>query len=73
MTYIECINYLYNSLPVYQRTGAAAYKANLDNTLALMKYLDHPEKKVPIHTCCGNKWKRFRVAYFGVDISGSWL
>ncbi|MDR0606656.1 MAG: bifunctional folylpolyglutamate synthase/dihydrofolate synthase [Bacteroidales bacterium] len=45
MTYTECINYLYNSLPVYQRTGAAAYKANLDNTIALMKQLDNPEKK----------------------------
>jgi dihydrofolate synthase/folylpolyglutamate synthase len=45
MTYIECIDYLYNSLPVYQRTGGAAYKANLDNTIALMKYLDNPEKK----------------------------
>jgi dihydrofolate synthase/folylpolyglutamate synthase len=45
MTYRECINYLYRSLPVYQRIGASAYKANLDNTLALMEHFGHPEKK----------------------------
>ncbi|MDR1182699.1 MAG: bifunctional folylpolyglutamate synthase/dihydrofolate synthase, partial [Bacteroidales bacterium] len=45
MTYREAIEYLYNSLPVYQRIGAAAYKANLHNTIALMEHLDNPEKK----------------------------
>ncbi|MDR1459648.1 MAG: bifunctional folylpolyglutamate synthase/dihydrofolate synthase [Bacteroidales bacterium] len=44
MTYWECIEYLYSSLPVYQRIGAAAYKANLNNTLALMEHLNNPEK-----------------------------
>jgi dihydrofolate synthase / folylpolyglutamate synthase len=28
---------------MYQRVGQAAYKANLDNTLKLSAYLDHPE------------------------------
>jgi dihydrofolate synthase/folylpolyglutamate synthase len=45
MTYKECIDYLYSSLPVYQRIGDAAYKANLDNTIALMEHLNNPEKK----------------------------
>ncbi len=45
ITYQECLDYLFNSLPVYQRIGAAAYKADLNNTLALMKHLDNPEKK----------------------------
>jgi dihydrofolate synthase/folylpolyglutamate synthase len=45
MTYQECIDYLFDSLPVYQRTGAAAYKANLDNIIALMKHLGNPEKE----------------------------
>jgi dihydrofolate synthase/folylpolyglutamate synthase len=32
-------------LPIFQRIGAAAYKANLDNTYALMEVLDQPQKK----------------------------
>lgn len=45
MNYQECIRYLYSSLPLYQRIGAAAYKENLDNTIVLMQHLQHPEKK----------------------------
>ncbi|HKK68854.1 MAG TPA: folylpolyglutamate synthase/dihydrofolate synthase family protein, partial [Bacteroidales bacterium] len=30
---------------MYQRSGKAAYKANLDNTLALDKYFGHPHRK----------------------------
>ncbi|MBN1650434.1 MAG: bifunctional folylpolyglutamate synthase/dihydrofolate synthase [Bacteroidales bacterium] len=45
MNYEETLHYLYSQLPVFQRIGAAAYKANLDNTYALMDSLDHPEKK----------------------------
>jgi dihydrofolate synthase/folylpolyglutamate synthase len=45
MTYREAIDYLYKQLPMYQRIGAAAYKNNLDNTLALDKIFDHPHKR----------------------------
>lgn len=45
MSYEQTLNYLYQQLPMYQRIGPAAYKANLDNTLALADYLNHPEKK----------------------------
>ena len=45
MNYTECLAYLYDNLPMYQRIGAAAYKENLDNTIALMEHLKHPEKK----------------------------
>ena len=45
MNYAECLDYLFNSLPMYQRIGGAAYKENLDNTIALMEHLKHPEKK----------------------------
>lgn len=44
MTYKETLHFLFNSLPVYQRIGAAAYKSDLNNTLALMEALGHPEK-----------------------------
>lgn len=43
MTYKETLDYLYDKLPMFQRIGKAAYKANLDNTLALCSALNHPE------------------------------
>lgn len=45
MTYQEAIDFMFNSLPMYQRIGKAAYKSNLDNTLALDTYFGHPHKK----------------------------
>lgn len=44
MNYQETINYLFNQLPMFQRTGKAAYKANLDTTLALDAYFEHPHR-----------------------------
>jgi len=40
--YEEVINYLYDHLPYYQRSGQSAYKGNLDNTLALDQIFNHP-------------------------------
>lgn len=45
MTYRETLDFLYAQLPMYQRQGASAYKKDLGNTIALCKYLGHPEKK----------------------------
>ncbi|WP_321299628.1 folylpolyglutamate synthase/dihydrofolate synthase family protein [Marinifilum fragile] len=45
MTYQETLDYMFTQLPMYQRTGKAAYKANLDNTVALDAYFNHPHKK----------------------------
>ena len=45
MNYQEVIEFMFNSLPMYQRVGAAAYKANLDNTLAFDKITCLPHKK----------------------------
>lgn len=44
MNYQETINYLFSQLPMFQRTGKAAYKANLDTTLALDAYFKHPHQ-----------------------------
>lgn len=44
-SYKEAIDYLYSSLPVFQRVGAAAYKGDLKNTLALCQALGNPERK----------------------------
>lgn len=43
MSYEETLDYLFNALPAYHRIGAAAYKADLGNTEAMMEYLEHPE------------------------------
>lgn len=42
MNYQNAIHFLFNSLPMYQRQGKAAYKENLDNTLRLDEYFQHP-------------------------------
>jgi len=45
MNYQETLDYLFNSLPSFQRVGAAAYKNDLNNTLALCAHLGNPEQK----------------------------
>ncbi len=45
MNYQQTLDFLFSQLPMYQRSGKAAYKANLDNTLALDTYFDSPHKK----------------------------
>ncbi|WP_026473766.1 bifunctional folylpolyglutamate synthase/dihydrofolate synthase [Alkaliflexus imshenetskii] len=45
MTYQEAVEYLFDQLPMYQRTGASAYKNNLDNTLKLDAWFDHPHTR----------------------------
>jgi len=44
MNYQDAIHFLFNSLPMYQRQGKAAYKENLDNTLRLDEYFHHPHR-----------------------------
>ena len=45
MNYQETLRYLYEQLPMFQRIGPAAYKADLNNTIALCKILGNPQKK----------------------------
>ncbi len=42
MTYKETLDYLYKSLPMYQRIGSAAYKADLENAYELDTLSGHP-------------------------------
>lgn len=44
MTYQQTLEWLFSQLPVFQRVGKSAYKANLDNTYALMEVLGQPHK-----------------------------
>lgn len=45
MTYEETLDYLYGSLPMFQKIGKEAIKKDLTNTLALCKVLGNPHKK----------------------------
>lgn len=44
MTYEETLEYMYKSLPMYQRVGSAAYKADLENAYEMDKMAGHPHK-----------------------------
>jgi dihydrofolate synthase/folylpolyglutamate synthase len=43
MNYREAIDFLYSRLPMFHRIGAAAYKADLNNTIELCSLLGNPE------------------------------
>ena len=43
MNYSETLDWMFNKLPMYQRIGAAAYKADLNNTIQLLNLLDNPQ------------------------------
>ncbi|MCE7054567.1 bifunctional folylpolyglutamate synthase/dihydrofolate synthase [Algoriphagus sp. AGSA1] len=45
MDYQESLDYLFNSLPMFQRVGAAAFRKDLRNTIALCDHLGNPERK----------------------------
>jgi len=44
MTYPEVLDFLYSQLPMFQRTGPAAYKDNLDNTIRLDELFGIPHR-----------------------------
>jgi len=44
MNYSQTLDFLYSSLPMYQRIGKAAYKSNLDTTVALDNHLGKPHR-----------------------------
>ncbi|MCX7863044.1 MAG: bifunctional folylpolyglutamate synthase/dihydrofolate synthase [Bacteroidales bacterium] len=43
-SYNKAMEYLYAAAPMFTRIGKAAYKANLDNTLRLDSYFNHPHR-----------------------------
>ncbi len=45
MNYQQTLDYLYTQLPMFQRIGSAAYKNNLDNTIAILRLIGNPENK----------------------------
>ncbi len=57
MNYQEAIEFLFSSLPMYQRVGKAAYKANLDNAIRLDEYFGHPHRRFPSVHVAGTNGK----------------
>lgn len=45
MNYKETLDYLYNSVPMFQQVGQSAYKEGLENTRLLDEHLDHPHTR----------------------------
>lgn len=43
-SYKKVINFLYEKLPMFQRDGRSAYKANLDNSIELDNHFNNPHK-----------------------------
>lgn len=55
MTYKEALDFMYKHLPMFQRIGSAAYKANLDNTWAICNLLNNPQTQfISIHVAGTN-------------------
>ena len=46
MNYEETLSYLYQQLPLFSRTGAAAYKEDITNTVKLCNAIGNPQTKI---------------------------
>jgi dihydrofolate synthase/folylpolyglutamate synthase len=45
MDYPQTVEYLFSKLPMYSRIGAAAYREDLFNTIALTEFIGNPERR----------------------------
>ncbi|WP_417291646.1 bifunctional folylpolyglutamate synthase/dihydrofolate synthase [Corallibacter sp.] len=57
MTYKDTIDWMFSRLPMYQRQGKIAYKADLENTIRLAKHLKNPEKSLNAILVAGTNGK----------------
>jgi dihydrofolate synthase / folylpolyglutamate synthase len=57
MSYKKTLQYLFSALPMYQRVGPPAYKADLTNTLKIVEILQHPQKKIKCIHVAGTNGK----------------
>lgn len=57
MNYQEAVHYLLEQLPMFQRIGAAAYRADLGNITALCEILDNPQKETKFIHVAGTNGK----------------
>jgi len=57
MDYQETLQWLFSQLPMYQRIGKAAYKADLDTTIQLLDKLGNPQEKFSVIHIAGTNGK----------------
>ena len=57
MNYREAVHYLLEQLPMFQRVGAAAYRADLGNITALCDILNNPQKEIKFIHIAGTNGK----------------
>ncbi|MGZ4043492.1 MAG: bifunctional folylpolyglutamate synthase/dihydrofolate synthase, partial [Bacteroidia bacterium] len=57
MNYQQTLDYLFARLPMYQRVGAAAYKADLVNTIKIVELLGKPHQKLKCIHVAGTNGK----------------
>jgi dihydrofolate synthase/folylpolyglutamate synthase len=57
MTYQDTLNWMFSKLPMYQRQGPIAYKADLSNSILLAEYLGNPHKKITTIHVAGTNGK----------------
>ena len=69
MTYEETIEYLYNSVPMFQKVGAVAYKEGLHNTLELDRHFGHPHQNFKTIHIAGTKRKRLMLSHDSLNIA----
>ena len=57
LTYEEAVHLLFTQLPMFQRQGAPAYKANLEATKRVCRMLGNPEKHLKFVHVAGTNGK----------------
>ncbi len=57
MNYEEVLHYMYEQLPMFHRVGPAAYKPGLDNTVALLELVGHPQNDLKCVHVAGTNGK----------------
>ena len=63
MLYDEAIDILFTKLPMFQRSGPAAYKPNLDGTKAVCDLVGNPEDKLKFIHIAGTNGKGSTLAF----------
>ncbi len=57
MNYQDCLNYMYERLPMFQNIGKTAFKKDLTNTLALLESIGNPHEQIKCIHIAGTNGK----------------
>ncbi len=71
--YKTAMDWLYRQLPMFQRQGAAAFKKDLTNTIALCSFLGNPERQFPCIHIAGTNGKGTAAHLIGAALQANGL